>query len=130
MDKRFFLALFLSLIVIALSQVLFPPAKPVPSARTATDSSDTSKAASSTQSSVASVPIATPSQTRVTTTAPVVETTGAAETTEISTPKAIYRFSNIGAAPVSIVMRDYQRQSASGGHVDLGIPGASLLGYR
>jgi len=36
----------------------------------------------------------------------------------------------VGAAPVSIVMREYQRQSASGGHVDLGIPGASLLGYR
>ncbi len=130
MDKRFFLALFLSLIVIALSQLLFPPAKPVPSARTATDSSDTSKAASSTQSSVASIPIATPSQARATTTAPEVGTTVNAETTEISTPKAIYRFSNIGAAPVSIVMRDYQRQSASGGHVDLGIPGASLLGYR
>ena len=27
-------------------------------------------------------------------------------------------------------MRDYKRQSASGGFVDLGVPGASLLGYR
>ena len=78
MDKRFFLALFLSLIVIALSQLLFPPAKPVtvPSARTATDSSgDASKAASSTQPSVASVPIAPPSQTRAATTASEVEAT-------------------------------------------------------
>ena len=131
MDKRFFLALFLSLIVIALSQLLFPPAKPVTvsPARTATDSSDTSKAASSTQP-VASVPIATPSQTRATATAREVESAVTAETTEIGTPKAIYRFSNVGAAPVSIVMRDYERQSAAGGHVDLGIPGASLLGYR
>lgn len=131
MDKRFFLALFLSLIVIALSQLLFPPAKPVTvsPAGTAIDSSDTSKAASSTQPS-APVAVPTPSQARATASAPGVATTIAAQTTEISTPKAIYTFSNVGAAPVSIVMRDYQRQSASRGHVDLGIPGASLLGYR
>ena len=131
MDKRFFLALFLSLVVIALSQFLFPPAKPVPGppAGTATDSSDTSKAVSSTQPSVAPITVASP-PTRAIVPAPGVATAIAAQTTEISTQKAIYRFSNVGAAPVSIVMRDYQRQSAAGGHVDLGIPGASLLGYR
>jgi YidC/Oxa1 family membrane protein insertase len=53
-----------------------------------------------------------------------------AEATEISTPKAIYRFSNVGAAPVSIVMRDYKRHSPAGGLVDLGVPGAPLLAYR
>ncbi|HMF87246.1 MAG TPA: hypothetical protein VK575_04150, partial [Gemmatimonadaceae bacterium] len=132
MDKRFFLALFLSLIVIALSQLLFPPVKPatVPLTGTAKDTSSTSQAASSTQPSVAPAPIAAASQTRITAAVPGATTTVAAETTEITTAKAIYRFSNIGAAPVSIVMRDYQRQASSGGHVDLGIPGASLLAYR
>lgn len=137
MDKRFFLALFLSLIVIALSQLLFPPVKPAtaPSAEPAKDSSSRPQTGSSTQSSVAPPPVAVPSEARASATAPGATTSGAAvavtaEATEITTPKAIYRFSNVGAAPVSIVMRDYQRQSASGGFVDLGVPGASLLGYR
>lgn len=132
MDKRFFLALFLSLIVIALSQLLFPPAKPVnvPPVGTAKDSSDTSKALTSTRPSLTPAPVATPSETRAPTAAPGAAPTVTAQTTEIGTPKAVYRFSNVGAVPVSIVMRDYQRQSASGGHVDLGTPGAPLLGYR
>jgi YidC/Oxa1 family membrane protein insertase len=133
MDKRFFLALFLSLIVIALSQLLFPPVKPVtvPPPGTAKDSSSASNTVSSTQPTVTPPPIAAPSQSPATFTVPAtVMTVAAAQTTEITTPKAIYRFSNVGAAPVSVVMRDYNRQSASGGSVDLGIPGASLLGYR
>lgn len=48
----------------------------------------------------------------------------------VVTPKAIYKFSNIGAAPVSIVNRDYKNRSASGGLVDLGAPGSPLLSYK
>jgi YidC/Oxa1 family membrane protein insertase len=131
MDKRFFLALFLSLIVIALSQLLFPPVKPVTVSPTGTekDSSPASNTASSTQPTLAPVPIAAPSQSRAIA-VPSAATTVMAETTEITTPKAIYRFSNVGATPVSVVMRDYKRQSPSGGQVDLGVPGAPLLGYR
>jgi YidC/Oxa1 family membrane protein insertase len=55
---------------------------------------------------------------------------GTGETTTVSTPKAIYEFSNIGAAPVSIVMRDYKNRSPSGGLVDLAVAGSPLLGYR
>ena len=53
-----------------------------------------------------------------------------AETTTVSTPKAIYKFTNVGAALVSIVMRDYKNQSATGGLVDLAVAGSPLLGYR
>ena len=53
-----------------------------------------------------------------------------AETTTVTTAKAIYRFTNIGAAPVSVVSRDYQNRSGSGGPVDLSIGGVPLLGYR
>jgi YidC/Oxa1 family membrane protein insertase len=53
-----------------------------------------------------------------------------AETTTVTTPKAIYKFSNIGTAPVSIVIRDYPNRSASGGLVDLAAEGSPLLGYR
>ena len=130
MDKRFFLALFLSLIVIALSQLLFPPVKPVavPPTGTAKDSSPASSTASSTQPAIAPAPIAVPPPSRGAVTVPSAATSVTAEATEIATPKAIYRFSNIGATPVSVVMRDYQRQH-SGGPVT-GCARASLLGYR
>ena len=134
MDKRFFLALFLSLIAIAISQLLFPSPRPASNARDAIakDSSSTPKvAASSTEALVTKAPTATPSQSQ----AAVVSSKaaalpGTAETIAVSTPKAIYKFSNIGAAPVSIVMRDYKNRSPSGGLVDLAVAGSPLLGYR
>src|SRR6266550_4295930 len=72
MDKRFFLALFLSLIVIVVSQLLFPPPKPAPRSAAPRDSSGTSRgAASSTQPAVISVPATVSSKPRVITTVPV-----------------------------------------------------------
>ena len=133
MDKRFFLALFLSLVVIAISQLLFPPPKPVPGSRgvIAKDSSAELKgAASSTEPAPAEKPVAAPSASRSTTAALNAVVRAAVETATVTTPKAIYKFSNIGAAPVSIVIRDYLNRSASGGLVDLAVPGSPLLGYR
>ena len=133
MDKRFFLALFLSLIVIAISQLLFPPPKPVPNPRgaIAKDSSSAPKAAaSSTETLVTKAPTVTPSQGQAAVVPSKTAAPGAAETTAVSTPKATYTFSNIGAAPVSIVMRDYKNRSPSGGLVDLAVAGSPLLRYR
>src|SRR5712671_3216969 len=130
MDKRFFLALLLSLVVIALSQLVFPPSKTPPASRALQiDSSAQSQAAASSTLPNTNLPAA-PLVTHVT---PVVTaTTGQilAETTTVTTAKAIYRFTNIGAAPVSIVMRDYRNRSVSGGLVDLAAQGSPLLGYR
>jgi YidC/Oxa1 family membrane protein insertase len=135
MDKRFFLALFLSLIVIAVSQLLFPVAKTTPSSRVlpAGDSSSrltNAGALAAASSSPPNANLASPLVTRVSTTP--VRTTGQAvvETTTVNTAKAIYKFTNIGAAPVSIVMRDYLNRSVSGGPVDLAAEGSPLLGYR
>ena len=134
MDKRFFLALFLSLIVIAISQLLFPPPKPATNIRgaIATGSSSTpSETASSTEPAATKPPAVAPSKTRLPAVPSATATVDAVETTAVSTPKAIYKFSNVGAAPVSIVMRDYKsRASASGGLVDLAVAGSPLLGYR
>jgi YidC/Oxa1 family membrane protein insertase len=132
MDKRFFLALFLSLIVIALSQLLFPPAKPatVPQGGIKDSSSVQRGTASSTPPLVAPVPVTAAPQSRAGTTVSNTMPAATADTTTVSTPKAIYRFSNVGAAPVSIVMRDYRKQSASGSLVDLAVANAPLLGYR
>jgi YidC/Oxa1 family membrane protein insertase len=136
MDKRFFLALFLSLIVIAISQLLFPSARPKPGVQTtiSRDSSaaaqavggDTAAKQSAAQSSLAT----TPGSTSVART----DTESAAlsakvETTTVTVPKAIYRFSSLGAAPVSVVIRDYLNRTGNR-PVDLGLPGASLLAYE
>lgn len=134
MDKRFFLALFLSLIVIAVSQLLFPPPKPatVTPGATVKDSTPTSSGATSaTQPAVTAAPVAAASRSRADTVPP--SDTGlaaTAETATVSTAKADYKFSNVGATPVSVVTRDYQNRSGSGGPVDLSVGGSPLLGYK
>ena len=134
MDKRFFLALFLSLIVIAVSQLLFPPPKPatvIPGATARDSTAAINGAVSSTQPSATTAPITVPSTPRagsVTGSDTAVAVT--AVTTTVTTAKAIYKFSNIGAAPVSVVSRDYRNRSGSGGPVDLSVGGSPLLGYR
>jgi len=138
MDKRFFLALFLSLVVIAISQLLFPPSKRPGSGQTALgkdSASSQSSTASSTQpagTQASAVPAPTSIRQRATagTAVTAVSSQVVAETTTVTTPKVIYKFSNVGAAPMSIVIRDYKNRSASGGLVDLGIPGAPPVRYR
>jgi YidC/Oxa1 family membrane protein insertase len=134
MDKRFFLALFLSLVVIALFQLLFPPSKPAPGSR-ATSTKDSIGAANGTASSTIPVsPQAVPAgaQRVIKLGRPDLSTRAKMETTTVVTPKATYQFTNLGAAPVSIVIRDYPNRSPSpsGGPVDLAVPGSPLLGYR
>jgi YidC/Oxa1 family membrane protein insertase len=133
MDKRFFLALFLSLIVIAASQLLFPAPKPTPRNAVAKDSVSVPQVtASSTETSVTQPLAAAPSSPAVSTPVSknVAATSVAAETTTVATAKAIYRFSSVGAAPVAVVMRDYGNRSPSGGLVGLSGNGSPLLGYR
>src|SRR6267378_7999895 len=129
MDKRFFLALFLSLIVIAVSQLLFPSAKPTPSkGALAKDSVSGLSTASSTPATAKPTPVTQAVVSAQTPTATSVGT--AAETTTVTTARAIYKFTSVGAAPVVAVIRDYKNRSVSSGLVDLGTPGLPLLGYR
>jgi YidC/Oxa1 family membrane protein insertase len=125
MDKRFFLALLLSLVVVAISQVLFPSAaKRPPAAATQT--------AAPVADSMGRVDV--PAPTGPSTAARAATDTAAATTQEdrttITTEKAIYTFSNVGASPVSLVMKDYANRASPGGRVDLATPGAKLLSYR
>ena len=137
MDKRFFLALFLSLIVIAISQLLFPSAKPVPakSGATADSISSSRNTTSSTTGTVAQTPAAQGPANAVSQDRSIASAANATdrlvpETTIVSTPKAIYKFTSLGAVPVSIVARDYKSRSPSGSLVDLGVSGSSLLSYK
>jgi YidC/Oxa1 family membrane protein insertase len=127
MDKRFFLALFLSLVVIAISQFLFPPAKPTPTAtRADTTNTRVPVAASTTPPGTVTEKPAVGTAADSTPTPAV----SVVESTTVTLPKVAYTFSNIGAAPISIVIRDYQNRSPSGGSVDLALPGSPLLGFR
>ena len=139
MDKRFFLALFLSLIVIAISQLLFPTTKPTPSSQGAIGKDSISglkDTTSSTQPLAARSPAAQAPASASSKGQAAKAATGnaqvqlVAETTAVTTPRAIYKFSNAGGGPVSIVIRDYKNQSANGGLVDLGVPGSPLLSYQ
>jgi YidC/Oxa1 family membrane protein insertase len=131
MDRRFFLALFLSLIVIAVTQLLFPPAKPMPRAQNAKDSTArtaSSSIASSKTQTRSGLVAASPTAPAIASTA--IDTMRAtAETTVVQTTKATYGFTNFGGAPASVTIRDYKIRS-TGNFVDLGIPGAPLLSYR
>ena len=134
MDKRFFLALFLSLIAIAISQLLFPTVRPTASRRATDSTSGGETSASSTQSTSVQLPLGQAPETVVSQTQATGGAAGGAvrsvaEMTTVSTPKAIYKFSNVGAAPISIVIRDYKNRSARGGLVDLGAPGSPLVSY-
>jgi YidC/Oxa1 family membrane protein insertase len=128
MDRRFFLALFLSLIVIAVTQLLFPPAKTPLPAKSSTNRTASTTASSSTTMTQPRSESAAPSPT-----APAIASSAAdtahTETTVVQTTKAIYNFTNVGAAPVSVTIRDYKSRSTND-FVDLGIRGAPLLGYR
>src|SRR5438046_7451509 len=104
MDKRFFLALFLSLIAIAISQLLFPTVTPTASRRATDSTSGGETSASSTQSTSVQLPLGQAPETVVSQTQATVGAAGGAvrsdEMTTVSTPKANYKYSNIGAAPI------------------------------
>src|SRR6266511_4027287 len=104
MDKRFFLALLLSLVVVALSQLLFP----VPRAPKTPATVPVPTAAAPAGPSPAVQAIAQPT---AAITVPSDSTTAPAAIVEsrlqIETEKSVYRFTNIGAAPVSAVMLEY-----------------------
>src|SRR4051812_2162442 len=122
MDKRFFLALLLSLVVVAISQVLFPSAAKKPT-------TPVTQTGAPIADSVGRVDVAAPARSVDSTRdSSHVATTETRST--ITTDKAIYTFTNIGASPVSLVMKDYANRSPSGGKVDLAVPGTRLLTYK
>jgi YidC/Oxa1 family membrane protein insertase len=127
MDKRFFLALLLSLIVVALSQVLFPsPAKKeaAPAAIVVGAPPDTIAA------NRADVAVSSNSARPISTDSAASGTRESGQRSTVNTGKAVYTFTNVGASPVSAVMKDYANRSTSGGKVDLAALGVKLLSFK
>jgi YidC/Oxa1 family membrane protein insertase len=133
MDKRFFLFLILAAIVLIVTPKLFPPARRAPGSTPASVDSlhrapaETSTAAAPTVSAPsASAPAPTPAAPDTLASLPAA--TG--DTVSFSTPKAVYRFSTIGAAPIAVTLPGYKALSTHDGNVELVRPGLPLLKYQ
>jgi YidC/Oxa1 family membrane protein insertase len=130
MEKRMIMALVLTAAVVGLTPVLFPPA-PTP-ARTA-DSTAVAPAARDARVAQPAVMQPAPAAAPV---VPIADSAAAApalvsaDSTMVATDLATYRFVDVGAAPISLVINKYTNLARRGSPVDLGAIGAPLLSYR
>jgi YidC/Oxa1 family membrane protein insertase len=126
MEKRYFLALLLAAAVVAITQFLFPVARPVPPVEVKRDTANT-VASPKTQTTeripsvVEGLPPVVPDSTASASPRP--------ELTTVETQRSIYEFSNVGAAPVTVRLKGYKSLAPSGGIVELRAAGQPLLKY-
>lgn len=137
MEKRYFVALLLAAAVVAITQLLFPVSRPAPTPGVKRNSAavfDSTAAGSSRpvaqqtkpkiQDSVISSVIGQQQPATDSTSA-----IGQAEITTVETTRSVYQLSSLGAAPVSVELKQYKSLAPSGGTVHLGTPGQPLLRY-
>jgi YidC/Oxa1 family membrane protein insertase len=143
MDKRFFLALVLTAIVIVGTPFVFPgsrraPVRSVDSAQVHATRAD-SVARTVDTAAVTGVARMTPAPAAIVATDSVATTTATApaaitrpETTVVNTRLATYAFSSRGAAPISIVLDSYpsRRPTGRGRSAELVRPNSALMSYR
>jgi YidC/Oxa1 family membrane protein insertase len=130
MEKRYFLALLLAAAVVAITQIVFPVARPASKANGKSDTTISSTQPREGQKTAIDLTAQLDSPVPVKpvdSTAPTGINT--AEITTLTTSWSVYRFSSLGAAPVSIELKQYKNLAAAGGMVDLGVPGQPLLKY-
>lgn len=127
MDKRLSLALLLTAIIVAITPVIFPtPRRPSATTASKTTAAVTPQPVNSNQAGVVSFKSLSDSVAGVTATVPLSE---ASQITSVEAPRAIYRFSSLGAAPVAVVMKGYRNLSPAGGQVELKVPNRTLIRY-
>jgi YidC/Oxa1 family membrane protein insertase len=142
MDKRLFLALLLTALVVVMTPIVFPTPQP---SRTIGDTSVVTRAVDrpgptgDTGVQAAQLPTTSdraPAPTvgaarRPPAETPRVATSVAAETTVVRAGGSTYRFINPGAAPVSVALDEFRSLRPGGrGSVDLVRPGDQLLRYH
>jgi YidC/Oxa1 family membrane protein insertase len=141
MDKRLFLALLLTALVVVMTPVVFPTSRPV---RQSVGDTSTVSAVPDRSDTISGTPaqgerlpelrasnpssLPTRQSPRDTARASMSVT---AETTVVRGGGSTYRFLNLGATPVSVSLDDFESlRAGSGGRVDLVRPGDQLLRYR
>ncbi len=125
MDKRFFLFLILTALVLLVTPRLFPPPQRSQATGPVGDSGRAVARQPAETAKARPEPVAPPAP-RATDTLPV---TGPADTVMVRLAKATYRISTIGAAPVGVVLHDYKALSREDGQVQLVRPGVPLVSY-
>lgn len=129
MDKRLSIALLLTAIIVAVTPMLFPTPRKAPAVAPTARVQDSS-AAVVTQSATVAPMSPTPAIKASDTIALLpVSRPAHEEVKSISTPKAVYQFSNVGAAPVSATMRGYGNLATKKGEVNFQVSGRSLLTF-
>ena len=133
MDKRFFLALVLTAIVIVGTPLLFPSANRRSTVPVRADTTRRLPNIASTDTSTAAAPLRPAGQTLPATkssdSAPIV---ASVETTTVRTPRSTYAFSSRGASPISVVLDSYssRRPGWAQRRVELVRANAALARYR
>jgi YidC/Oxa1 family membrane protein insertase len=129
MDRRFALALLLSALVFFITPFLFPPTPRPREQATRADTARVTAAPETTRAVTAPAvqPVPAPARPRADTIAQLSQLP--AETTAVVTPRAEYRFSNVGASLIAAEMRTYRDLATGGNSVQLGRPGTPLLHY-
>src|SRR6185295_14659055 len=130
MDKRLLTALLLTAIVVAVTPVLYHTPKRTPAAASASSKrlADSVASAKSAQTAGEIAPQRVGSLADSAVVTPVSQS-NQGKTVTVNTERASYQFSTLGAAPVSIAMKEYRNLSPVQGQVDLKVPGQNLLGY-
>jgi YidC/Oxa1 family membrane protein insertase len=132
MDKRFLLALVLTAVVVIATPILFrTPSAPVRPDTTSVTLRDSVTRTPSVPT-VAEIPV-TDTAVAVNRTVARDSTANIAtvpETTVVSTPVAAYRFTTLGAGPVSTEIKSYKALDGSGRNVQLASASGRLLAYR
>ncbi|HKG91678.1 MAG TPA: membrane protein insertase YidC [Gemmatimonadaceae bacterium] len=135
MEKRLLLAIVLALGLIWLTPQLFPtppqPKRPVAAGARADSTAAGASTAAVTGAQQAGVP--TVGAVEADSAAAAVAAAARPETTTVATPKVTYRFSSVGAAPVSAVLREFHALAPDGRKTDRNVelvrPGETLVSY-
>src|SRR5678815_380220 len=130
MDKRLLIALLLTAIIVAVTPVLFPTPKRTPTTASVSSQrvSDSAVSAKPVQAVNETAPARVGMVTDSTSVAPVSQSAQGRVVT-IDTERASYQFATLGAAPVSVLMKNYRNLSPTNGQVVLKVPGQELLTY-
>jgi YidC/Oxa1 family membrane protein insertase len=104
MEKRLLLALLLSAIVFVLYEWLYPPPRPAVATENQPAAANTTAVAPSVPPASASPALPSVTQAPSASTAPAAVP---AETLDVKNANAVFRFTNVGAAPVAVSMLDY-----------------------
>jgi len=126
MDKRLTTALLLTAIVVLLTPVLFPTRRGPAATRGNAAPQVDSVAAPRVNQEAAEVAPATVGSVVDSGVAPQLPT---GRTVTVETKRGLYKFSTLGAAPVSITMKEYRNLSPVKGQVELATPGRRLIEY-